>query len=161
MASRRRQPPPGRRPNRHGAVGPLASLPLLLIGSIALIGCGEEAAYEKVEPYELTATDEGINRVTLTQRASDRLLLETAPVAAADVDGQDLLTVPYAALIYDTEGGTWVYLQTESLTYTRVAVEVDYIEADTVYLTDAPDLGAEVAVTSVAELYGADTGVGK
>lgn len=134
---------------------------MLLIGPIALVGCGEEAAYEKVEPYELTATDEGINRVTLTERASERLQLETAPVANAVVDGRDQSTVPYAALIYDTEGGNWVYLQTDSLTYTRVAVEVGHIEGDTVYLTDAPDVGAEVAVTSVAELYGADTGVGK
>lgn len=161
MTSRRRQRPPGRRLDLTAAAGLVASLPLLLIGPIALIGCGEEAATEKVEPYELTATDEGINRVTLTQRASDRLQLETAPVGNAAVDGRDLLTVPYAALIYDTEGGTWVYLQTESLTYTRVAVEVDHIEENTVYLTDAPDVGAEVAVTSVAELYGADTGVGK
>lgn len=137
------------------------TLPLLLVGSVALVGCGDEAAYDKVEPYELTATDEGVNRVALTQRASDRLMLETVPVATAEVDGRELFTVPYAALIYDTGGGTWVYLQNDSLTYSRVQVQVDHIEGETVFLTEAPEVGAEVAVTSVAELYGADTGVGK
>ncbi len=142
----------------------LLMLPTFLVASVSaitLVGCGEQSAYEKVEPYELTATDEGINRVALTERASERLQLETAPVETAEVDGRDLFSVPYAALIYDTEGGNWVYLQTDSLTYTRVQVTVDHIEGDTVYLTEAPEVGAEIAVTSVAELYGADTGVGK
>lgn len=127
---------------------------------VALAACGSEAAYEKVEPYELTATADGVNEVALTQRASERLQMATAPVAMADGAG-DQLTVPYAALIYDNNGGTWVYQQTGPLNYKRVPVVVDYIEGDTVYLTEAPDEGTPVAVASVAELYGTDTGVGK
>lgn len=130
------------------------------ISVVALVGCGSETAYEKVEPYELTSTDSGINIVALTPQASDRLRMETAPVTVAD-GGGDMFAVPYAALIYDTNGGTWVYQQTDSLTYQRVEVVVDHIEADTVFLTEAPDEGTPVAVTSVAELYGTDTGVGK
>ncbi len=133
---------------------------IAMIAMIALAGCGSEAAYEKIEPYELTETPEGVNEVALTQRASERLQMETAPIAVADgADG--MFTVPYAALIYDNNGGTWVYQQTDSLKYKRVPVVVDYIEGDTVYLTDAPEVGTPVAVTSVAELYGTDTGVGK
>lgn len=138
-----------------------ASVAVGLTSLVGLTGCGQEAAQEKVQPYELTATDEGLNTVSLTQRASERLLLETAPITVANIDGQELLTVPYAALIYDTSGGTWVYRQTEPLSYVRAEVTVDYIEGDTVVLTDGPDEGVEVAITSVAELYGADTGVGK
>ena len=135
-------------------------LVLASIGLVALAGCGSESAYEKVEPYELAATDEGVNEVTLTQQASDRLRMETAPVTVAG-DGGQVLSVPYAALIYDNNGGTWVYQQTDSLSYKRVQIVVDRIDGDTVYLTDGPDEGTPVAVTSVAELYGTDTGVGK
>lgn len=127
---------------------------------VALVACGNEVAYEKVEPYELTETADGVNEVALTEKASERLKMEAAPIAVAD-GGRDLLTVPYAALIYDFNGGTWVYQQTGPLSYKRVAVAVDHIEGDTVYLTDGPEEGTMVAVTSVAELYGTDTGVGK
>lgn len=131
------------------------------LGAVALVGGGGEATSEKVEPYELTAVDEDRNLVVLTPKASERLVMETAPVTEESVDGRSMLTVPYAALIYDTSGGTWVYVQPEPLTYLRSAVSVDWIEGDRVYLTDGPAPGTEVAVTSVAELYGTDTGVGK
>lgn len=153
--------PPGGQPHRPVAarrrLTPVAVL-LASITMVALVACGNEAAYEKVEPYELTETADGVNEVALTEKASERLKMETAPVTVAQ---GDLLTVPYAALIYDTNGETWVYQQTGPLSYKRVGVEVDYIEGDTVYLTAAPDEGTLVAVASVAELYGTDTGVGK
>ncbi len=126
-----------------------------------LVGCGDEAAYEKIEPYELTPLADDLNLVVLTPEASDRLVMETAPITEEAVGGAMRLTVPYAALIYDTAGGTWVYAHPEPLTYLRTAVSVDRIEGDRVYLSDGPAPGTEVAVTSVAELYGTDTGVGK
>lgn len=155
-------PPPGGPPDRSVTTKAVTHPVIVLIASIAmiaLVGCGSEAAYEKIEPYELTETESGINEVALTQRASERLQMESAPITAAD--GNAGMTVPYAALIYDTNGDTWVYQQTDSLKYKRVPVVVDYIEGDTVYLSEAPEAGTPVAITSVAELYGTDTGVGK
>ncbi len=71
------------------------------------------------------------------------------------------LTVPVAALLYDLNGETWIYINTESLQFLRVPVVVDYIMDDTVVLLEGPPAGTKVAVVGVAELYGADTGVGK
>ncbi|MDH3294427.1 MAG: hypothetical protein OER95_08930 [Acidimicrobiia bacterium] len=145
--------------------GPAAGAALglaAIMAPVVLAGCGgDKAAAEHVEPYELTEVEEGINKVVLTPRASERLLMDTAPVTEETVDGQPRLGVPYASLIYDTTGGTWVYIHPEPLTYLRAEVTVDRIEGDMVYLHDGPEPGAEVAITSVAELYGADTGVGK
>lgn len=126
-----------------------------------LAGCGDESAYEKIEPYELTPVGDDLNLVVLTPEASDRLVMETTAVTEESLNGRMRLTVPYAALIYDTAGGTWVYEHPEPLTYLRSAVSVDRIEGDRVYLSAGPAPGTEVAITSVAELYGTDTGVGK
>jgi hypothetical protein len=71
------------------------------------------------------------------------------------------LTVPVAALLYDLNGETWIYINTESLQFLRVPVVVDYIMDDTVVLLEGPPAGTKVAVVGVAELHGADTGVGK
>jgi hypothetical protein len=129
--------------------------------ALPLAACGDEAASEKIEPYELIAESDDINLVVLTERASERLVMETAPVSEQTVDGRSRLTVPYAAIIYDNNGGTWVYVHPEPLSYRRSEVTVDYIEGDMVVLEDGPEPGTEVAITSVAELYGTDTGVGK
>ena len=69
--------------------------------------------------------------------------------------------IPYSAVIYDLTGDTWVYTSPEPLTFVRQPVTVDYIEGDTAVLVDGPDAGTLVATVGVAELYGADTGVGK
>ena len=134
----------------------------LLVEATAVAGCGgDSAAVKNPAPYKLTPTDDGLNIVVLTPVALERLMIETAPVTEQTLNGTVYTTVPYAALIYDNDGGTWVYLNPEPLTYVRAAVTVERIEGDTVYLSDGPKPGSQVAVTSVAELYGTDTGVGK
>ena len=69
--------------------------------------------------------------------------------------------VPYAAVIYDVNGQTWVYTNPEPLTFVRQSVTIDYIEDDLAFLTEGPDAGTEVVVVGGAELYGAETGVSK
>ena len=65
------------------------------------------------------------------------------------------------AILYDLNGNTWIYISPESLQFLRVPVVVDYILEDTVVLLEGPPAGTKVAVVGVAELHGADTGVGK
>ena len=64
-------------------------------------------------------------------------------------------------VIYDLDGATWVYTSPEPLVFVRYPIVVDYIEGDQAYLVEGPPAGTEVATVGVAELYGADTGVGK
>lgn len=78
--------------------------------------------------------------------------------------GSDTMTkvIPYAALIYDVEGGNWVYVkEPDALAFVRERVTVDYIEGDQVFLTDGPPLGTEIVTVGVSELYGLETGVSK
>ena len=135
---------------------------LLCALSIQLVGCGVSASsYKKIEPYELIKSEDGLNTVILTEKASERLQMAHAPVAEEQINGETRLVVPYHSLIYDNYGDTWVYVNLEPLTYKRASVAVDFIEGDKVVLNAGPDVGTEVAIASVAELYGTDTGVGK
>lgn len=69
--------------------------------------------------------------------------------------------VPYSAVIYGVEGETWVYLNPEPLVYVRQAIVIDYIDGNSVYLVEGPDVGSTVVTMGVAELFGAETGVSK
>lgn len=130
---------------------------LIFLISAQLVGCSSGvSAYVKEEPA--TAQD---GTVTLTEKAAERLQVDTAAVSEEQLDGQTRLVVPYSALIYDNNGGTWIYTSPDPLTYVRTAVTVDFIEGDMVVLSEGPEVGTNVATMAVAELYGTDTGVGK
>ena len=118
------------------------------------------AAAEKPYTLEQMAGSE-FNLVTLTEKAAQRLILETGQVSEAQVAGANRLVVPYSALIYGLHGENWVYVSPQPLSFHRAVVTVDYIEGDQVILVDGPSAGTAVATTAVAELYGVDTGVKK
>jgi len=101
-----------------------------------------------------------VKRVTLTERAAERIDLKTDRVRAAMVGEVQRTVVPYSALIYDPHGGTWVYTVTSPRTFVRAAVDVDYIEGNDVYLKNGPPAGTEVASVGVAEIYGTEFEVG-
>ena len=133
---------------------------LALAATLFLAACSRDAdaGSAKIEPAKIEPTgDEGFNKVTLTEKAAQRLGIATETVGQM---GQGT-TVPYAALVYGLNGETWVYVSPSPLTYVRQAVTVDHIEDGMVVLADGPAVGAEVVTVAVAELYGADTGVGK
>lgn len=110
---------------------------------------GEKVAPSKLEPIE----GSDLSRVILTEKAAERVGIET--VAASGN------TVPYAAVIYDIEGNTWVYASPAPLTYVRVPVVIDHIEGETAVLSESLSSEMAVVTVGVAELYGTETGVSK
>lgn len=67
--------------------------------------------------------------------------------------------VPRSALVYDIHGGAWVYERLEPRVFARRRVSVPYTVGDWAVLDEGPAVGATVAVTGVAELFGAEFGV--
>lgn len=127
---------------------------LMLMAVFLLAACGGAEAPAKVEPAKVEpVAGTEFNRVVLTEKAAQRLGIETAAIQ----DGM----VPYAAVVYGLSGETWVYTMTEPLTYVRAPISIDHIDGDMAVLTDGPPAGTEVVTVAVAELYGTDTGVGK
>jgi len=71
------------------------------------------------------------------------------------------LTVPYAAVLYDSSGATWVYTNPEGQVFVRAAVKVDYVAGDVAVLEEGPAAGTWVVTVGASELYGAEVGVGE
>jgi hypothetical protein len=137
---------------------------LLILAALQLAACtgNVESAPQKTEPAEVVPIEgTELNRVILTQKAAERLDIQTVPVREEQMNGKQRMVVPYGALLYDLNGGTWVYVSPEPLTYVREPITVDYIEDGIVVLTEGPALDTEVVIVGAAELYGTDTGVGK
>jgi hypothetical protein len=135
---------------------------LMLLGGMLLAGCGTETVEAKSPPAVIEPTEqEGINKVTLTEKAAERLDIQTAAVVEEQIDGVTKLVVPYSAVIYDLTGATWIYVSPAALTFVREPITVETVDGDRAILGEGPAAGTEIAVVGVAELYGADTGVGK
>jgi len=116
---------------------------------------GDEAEYHPVTVEQLDGAEP--TRETLTEDAAKRLDIQTAQAQDTEVNGAKRTVIPYAALIYDTEGATWVYLNPEPLTFVRHPVAVDDIKGEQAFLSDTLPAGSTVVTVGVAELYGAES----
>lgn len=136
---------------------------LIMVVGLQLVACSSGSAEaEKVEPALVEAIPGSeFNRVVLTEKALQRLGVQTDSVREEQMNGAQEIVVPYAAIIYGLNGETWVYVSPEPFTFVREPVTIDYIEGDRAVLVDGPPVGTSVATVAVAELYGTDTGVGK
>jgi hypothetical protein len=120
-----------------------------------------EAKGEPVKVEKIPGTD--LSRLTLEARAAERIGVKTGKVGVLHHSGPDTghTTVPYAAVLYDTKGATWVYTNPESLVFVRHPITVEYIAADVAVLRDGPPPGTSVVTDGAAELTGIEFGVGK
>jgi hypothetical protein len=128
---------------------------LVLVFASLLSACAPKASTStKVDPVKLESIDgTDFKRVILTEKAAQRLDIKTAEVSGT--------TIPYAAVIYDTEGNTWIYTNPEPLTFVRAPIAIDHIDGDQAILSEGLDSATSVVTLGVSELYGAETGVSK
>ena len=136
---------------------PLALAGLVSIAAAIALGSCTEVETESATGYEPAALEpvkgsEDLQRVTFTEEGARRVGLETGEVSR---NGKRLVA-PYAALLYDPEGKTYVYTNPKPLEYLRAPVEVDRIEGDRVLLTDGPPAGTKVVTVGVTEVYGTE-----
>ena len=74
---------------------------------------------------------------------------------------EESLTVPWAAVLHDIHGGTWVYEETAPQTYARRRVQVRHVSGDLAVLASGPGAGAKIVSAGAAELFGTEVGFGK
>jgi multidrug efflux pump subunit AcrA (membrane-fusion protein) len=136
---------------------------LMLAASTAClaVSCASALAAEsaaKSPPARVEATlDAKIKKVTLTPKAAERLGIQIDEVR---VDPSGRRIVPYASVLYDLTGKTWVYISSDPLTFFRGAVEIDTIKGDNVYLSDGPPTGTKVLAAGVPQVFGTEVRVG-
>ena len=134
---------------------------LAIVTAFAVNRDNGEIAVAHEEPAHVEAIEGSeLSRVTLTERAAERLGIEVADVTEQTAGGTSQLVVPYAAVIYDTEGNTWVYTNPETLVYVREAVTIERIDDDVVIVSQGPDVGTKVVTVGGAMLWGTEMGVG-
>ncbi|MEZ5394110.1 MAG: efflux RND transporter periplasmic adaptor subunit [Bryobacterales bacterium] len=70
----------------------------------------------------------------------------------------ECLQAPWESILYDINGGAWVYEQVEPMTYSRRRVAVDRVVGDTACLASGPAIGTKVVTAGAAELFGTEFG---
>ena len=128
---------------------------LVMLAALGLAACAPNySTTTKIEPATIKLIEgSDLKQVVLTEKAAERLGLETVPAEG--------MTVPYSAVIYDTQGNAWIYTNPEPLTFVRAPIEIDHIDGDQAFLTRELESDAPIVTVGVAELYGAETGVSK
>jgi len=140
---------------------------VVLAATLGLTGCSGtsealgEASGKAAQAVQVKGT--GLSRITLTQEAYDRLAIATAPVRDGVGRGAGSptarATMPSAALLYDAEGRTWVYVREGARTFLRAPVSIARLDGDVAYLKDGPAPGTLVVTLGAPELLGVELGV--
>lgn len=86
---------------------------------------------------------------------------ERLSVAIPRRSTDECLQAPWESILYDINGGSWVYEQIEPLVFTRRRVSIDRVVGRTVCLGAGPDAGTRVVTAGAAELFGTEFGGSK
>jgi hypothetical protein len=101
-----------------------------------------------------------LKQVQLVDHAVERLGITTGTVhqASATLAGVTAQhkVLPYAAVVYDSNGASWTYVNTAPRTYLRARIAVAAIQGDTAVLTSGPADGTTVVTQGAPELLGAE-----
>ncbi len=143
------------------------AVPVILATTCSQIaGCGADTVgYNKIEPARVEQIEGSkLSRVILTQKAMERLGVETEPVrdTEAAVEGDSvgkLNVIPYSAVLYGVNGETWTYTSPKSQSFVRHHIEIDRIDGDLAILLEGPPVGTTVVSVGVMELYGTEIGI--
>lgn len=129
---------------------------MMIIAGLLISACGASISETTAEegPAQVEHLDGAEpTRVTLTEDAAKRLDIQTVTVRG---DGGQIV-IPYAAILYDTQGDTWVYTNPEPLIFVRSPITVDRIEGDEAFLSAGPPSGSAVVTLGATELFGSES----
>jgi hypothetical protein len=132
---------------------------LLAGAALVLTACGTAATAGPPPARIIPVAGSQIPRLQLTSGAIQRLGIATQPVrtapAAAAGDGAREV-IPYAAVVYDTDGSTWTFVNTSAGTYRREPITVNAVSGEVALLSAGPPVGARVVTVGAAELLGTE-----
>ena len=131
---------------------------LLTAAALALAACSTAPAPDLAPPATVVPVKgSDIPRLELAPSAVQRLGIQTQPVAAAAPGTAGASEViPYAAVVYDTDGSSWTYVETAADTYLRQPITVTVIRGDVALLSAGPPVGTPVVTVGSAELLGTE-----
>jgi multidrug efflux system membrane fusion protein len=74
---------------------------------------------------------------------------------------EQALVVPTSAIVYDINGGAWVYEATSATTFVRRRIEIRSQAGTRTSIARGLDAGKQVVTAGTAELFGTEFGAGK
>lgn len=87
---------------------------------------------------------------------------ERAAVEIPTTDSkQDVLVIPFNAVLHDIHGGQWVYAKTGEHSYTRKRIQVARLAGADAVLSSGPPAGTQIVTDGSAELFGTEFMTGK
>jgi hypothetical protein len=134
----------------------------VLLIALALVACAAAPTPHPVtEPAVIEPTDGGVARITITERAAERLDLQLDTARMAQLPGEPTaqVVVPFSSVFYTSDGASWVYRSLAPLVFIRVPITVASVVDDLAVLSDGQP-GMVVVTVGAAELYGAESGLG-
>lgn len=131
---------------------------------LSMSSCVEAASKEETKgpkPVSIEKATGKPTKLTLTERAVERLGLLTSPVRRATLKrgGTAGTAIPFTALLFDKKGQAAAYLVLGPRVYERTPVVVDHYAGDLAVLASGPPVGASVVTAGSAELSGAEAGL--
>jgi hypothetical protein len=147
------------RPTKHSGRWIVVLLIVAGLGAMQLSACSsssEEATAPdqaaSVEPIKGTS----YNTIKLTADAVKRVGLKTGTIAEKRVAGKQRKVIPYAAVSYTPNGGTFTYTSPEPRTFVRRPVSVETVRKGEAILSRGPPVGTTVVTVGSAELFGVE-----
>jgi hypothetical protein len=137
---------------------PWLAVGVVVIG-LAISGCADKSSESELTGPATLVESEGkdVPQIVINDaKAVERLGIEFTAIA----EEAGAKVVPYAAVVYDADGKTWVYTSPKSLTFERQPITVVTITGDTATLSEGPATGTEVVTVGGAELLGVEAGIG-
>jgi hypothetical protein len=132
----------------------------LVAAAVVLAACGTPVESTAERPSQVVPVEgTSVSQVRLTPQAVQRIGLETAPVQRLAPGAGASESVPLAAVLYLSDGSTWVYTVIGTRTYERQSVTIARTSGDTAMLQAGPAPGTPVVTVGVAELLGSEYGV--
>jgi uncharacterized lipoprotein YbaY len=135
---------------------------------LALAGCGSASGPAEPAPATIKpVAGSRVQQVQLSATAAHRLGIQTQPVRPAGgarpghagalaARASAGTVIPYSAVVYDTDGSTWTYVNTSGRTFVRDRITVAAIEGRSAMLSTGPAVGARVVTVGAPELLGAE-----
>jgi hypothetical protein len=137
--------------------GRVPRLPRRLGASLALVACAlAVGACDEVpsnlresQPYKVEGPEDAAIKTVKMDDATAALL----PVRVAEVGTQgDRKVVPHNAVIYNPDGGSFVYTKPAAETYIREPIDIVRVKGDDATLSKGPSAGTKIVTTGSAEL---------
>ena len=125
-----------------------------IAAAVVLGACSEvESNVRENQPYTVEGPeDAAIKRVKMEDATAALLPVELATVR----ERGNRKVVPHNAVIYNPDGGSFVYTKPKAETYVREPIEIIRVHGDDATLSDGPAAGTEIVTTGSAELLGTE-----